>query len=236
MLSYYSERLSTVELNNTFYRMPKEDALRTWADTTPPGFCFAPKAPQQITHRLKLAGAADAAGYLFRTLAALGDKLGPILFQLPPFLRKDLPRLTDFLALIPPGTKTAFEFRHASWFDDSVFQALASAGAALCIAEAEDLATPLVATTDWGYLRLRRMDYEEPALKAWVDRLVTESTPHPATSRAVTAWHSTFVYFKHEEAGRGPQLASVFARVLAGIPNVSVASTESSATAAPSSI
>ena len=182
MLAFYAQRLRTVELNNTFYRMPKEDILRGWAETTPPSFRFAPKASQQITHRQKLTGSADSAAYLFRTLLALGDKLGPVLF-------------------------------HASWFDDSVYQALAGARAALCIADAEDLTTPVVATSDWGYLRLRRMDYDEAAVAVWAGRL----QPNPEAAEANTAlagWHSAFIYFKHEDAGRGPQLADLMGRRL----------------------
>jgi uncharacterized protein YecE (DUF72 family) len=221
MLAFYAQRMRTVELNNTFYRMPKEDVLRGWAETTPPPFRFAPKASQQITHRQKLAGSADSAAYLFRTLGALGDKLGPVLFQLPPTFRKDLSRLTDFLALVPAGMKVAFEFRHASWFDDAVYGALASAQAALCIADAEDLTTPVVATTDWGYLRLRRMDYDEAALTVWAERVQAKARPGEASGGTPAAWHSAFVYFKHEDAGRGPQLADQMGRLL-GLASSSV--------------
>jgi len=200
MLAYYAERLTTVEINNTFYRMPKPEILATWAKATPAGFRFAPKAPQQLTHRQKLAGSADTLAYFLQTLASLGDKLGPILFQLPPFFRKDLARLVDFLALVPRENRVAFEFRHPSWLDDSVYDALRAHGAALCVADAEDFATPMVATTSWGYLRLRRADYDEPALAAWAERLAGMDTP----------WAAAFVYFKHEDAGRGPILAAQF--------------------------
>ncbi|MES1207268.1 MAG: DUF72 domain-containing protein [Pseudomonadota bacterium] len=204
MLAFYAERLRTVEINNTFYRMPKAELLRGWAESTPPGFRFAPKAPQQITHRQKLAGSADALASFLGATAALGDKLGPTLFQLPPFLRKDLPRLVDFLALLPAGARAAFEFRHASWFSDDVYEALRARGAALCLAEADDLATPVVATAGWGYLRLRRTDYDDAALATWVERL-----------RALeTGWSDAFVYFKHEDAGRGPQLAAKLGTLL----------------------
>jgi uncharacterized protein YecE (DUF72 family) len=205
MLGFYSERLSTVEINNTFYRMPKEEALKAWADATPPGFRFAPKSPQQITHRQRLQGSADTVGYLFRALAALGEKLGPTLFQLPPFFKKDLPRLSDFLGLIPPGARVAFEFRHESWFSDDVYEALRARGAALCLAEADDLATPVVATTDWAYLRLRKTEYDEAALRVWIDRLRAHAD----------AWTESFVYFKHEDAGRGPQLAAQLGQLIA---------------------
>ena len=198
MLAFYAERLGTVEINNTFYRMPKVETLQGWADTVPAGFRFAPKAPQQITHRQKLVGSAEAVAFFFAATATLGARLGPTLFQLPPFLRKDLPRLTDFLALIPAGARAAFEFRHASWFSDDVYDALRARGAALCLAEADDLATPVVPTTSWGYLRLRRADYDEATLAAWADQLHKQSS----------AWTETFIYFKHEDGARGPRLAA----------------------------
>ena len=205
MLAYYSQRLNTVEINNTFYRMPKAEMLATWAATVPATFRFAPKAPQLITHRQKLAGSADSLTYFLNALPSLGEKLGPILFQLPPFLRKDVPRLIDFLALLPRETRAAFEFRHASWFDDAVYEALRTQGAALCIADAEELATPLVATASWGYLRLRRTDYDEAALDAWAEKL----------AGMAPAWTAAFVYFKHEDAGLGPKLAAQFVKKLA---------------------
>jgi uncharacterized protein YecE (DUF72 family) len=207
MLAFYSERLRTVEINNTFYRMPKAEMLRAWADTTPPEFRFAPKAPQQITHRQKLVGSADSMGFFFGALAGLGEKLGPALFQLPPFLRKDLPRLIDFLALIPAGARAAFEFRHESWFSDDVYAALRDRGAALCLAEGDDLATPVVATAGWGYLRLRRTNYDDAALTGWVQHLRAQSA----------TWSEAFVYFKHEDAGQGPKLAARLGELL--VPN-----------------
>ena len=209
MLAFYAERLGTVEINNTFYRMPKAEILRGWADTTPPNFRFAPKAPQQITHRQRLAGSADALAFFFGATAALGDKLGPTLFQLPPFLRKDLARLTDFLALLPAGARAAFEFRHPSWFSDDVYQALRVRGAALCLAEADDLATPVVATAPWGYLRLRRADYDEASLAAWADRLAAQA--------GSGGWTEAFVYFKHEDGALGPRLAARLGELMGGM-------------------
>lgn len=205
MLAYYADRLRTVEINNTFYRMPKAEALRAWADSTPPGFRFAPKAPQQITHRQKLLGSGDALAAFLTAAGALGDKLGPALFQLPPFMKKDLPRLSDFLAQLPAGARAAFEFRHESWFSDEVYDALRARGAALCLAEADDLATPVVPTAGWGYLRLRRTEYDEAALGAWVDRLRQLSGE----------WSEAYVYFKHEDAGKGPALAARLGELLA---------------------
>lgn len=205
MLGYYAERLRTVEINNTFYRMPKAEALRAWADSTPAGFRFAPKAPQQITHRQKLVGSSDAVAAFLTAAGALGDKLGPALFQLPPFMKKDLPRLTDFLAQLPAGARAAFEFRHESWFSDDVYDALRARGAALCLAEADELNTPVVPTAGWGYLRLRRTEYDDDALAAWVGRL-----------RELSAgWSEAYVYFKHEDAGKGPALAARLRDLLA---------------------
>jgi uncharacterized protein YecE (DUF72 family) len=200
MLAYYAERLTTVEINNTFYRMPKADMLAGWAKSTPESFRFAPKAPQQITHRQKLVGVADGVAYLFKALSSFGPKLGPVLFQLPPFFRKDLSRLAEFLALVPREVRVAFEFRHASWLDDAVYEALRAHDAALCIAESEDFATPLVATASWGYLRLRREDYDDADLVAWTGKLASLGAH----------WSDAFVYFKHEDAGIGPRLAAQF--------------------------
>src|SRR5512142_2228626 len=140
MLAWYAERLPTVEINNTFYRLPTADVLARWADATPATFRFAIKSSRRITHvaRIDPDKAADPLAYLYRTLQALGAKRGPVLFQLPPFLRHDLPRLTAFLALLPADHRAAFEFRHESWFCDAAYAALASRGAVLCLSERED--------------------------------------------------------------------------------------------------
>jgi uncharacterized protein YecE (DUF72 family) len=201
MLRYYSQRLSSVEINNTFYRMPRAPMLHQWSEQVPAGFVFVLKASQRITHQKRLKDSAQEVDYFFRQAAALGDRLGPVLFQLPPNLKKDLPRLSDFLALLPGNARAAFEFRHASWFEDDVFQALAARGAALCLAEDEELATPLEATTGWGYARLRRQDYGPEDLR------------HRAQSYRQQAWKELFVFFKHEEGGRGPALARDFATI-----------------------
>ncbi len=189
MLAYYAERLPTVEINNTFYQMPKVPVLEKWAAATPEAFRFAIKASQRITHkaRLKADEATDSVRYLYDTLATLGDKRGPVLFQLPPFLKKDLPRLTEFLQLLPEGHRAAFEFRNESWFDDSVYAALKQAGASLCLSEREDNAPPpLVETAGWGYVRLRLEQYTDADLQQWAQRL------------AATGWREIFVYFMHE--------------------------------------
>jgi uncharacterized protein YecE (DUF72 family) len=202
MLRYYAERLPAVEINNTFYRMPKAALLASWAEQVPDGFRFVLKASQQITHRKRLKDAGEAVEYFFRVATTLGDRLGPALFQLPPNLKKDLPRLTDFLALLPPASRSAFEFRHESWFAEDVFEALRDLGAALCIAEDEDLATPLRATAAWGYLRLRRQDYDEAMLAEWAKKIASQ------------AWSETYVFFKHEDGGTGPKLAAKMAQLL----------------------
>lgn len=206
MLRFYAERLPAVEINNTFYRMPKAQLLAGWSEQVPDGFRFVLKASQRITHFKRLKDAAEEVGYFFRVAATLGDRLGPVLFQLPPNLKKDLPRLADFLAALPPATRAAFEFRHASWFEDDVFETLRARGAALCIAEDEELATPPVATAGWGYLRLRRPDYGEEELAAWADRVRSQ------------AWDEAYVFFKHEDAGAGPRLATRLLARLAPSP------------------
>jgi len=156
MLAYYAERLPTVEINNTFYRMPKKDVLENWASSTPKDFRFAIKASRRITHmaRLKADEADDSVAYLYKNLAALGAGRGPVLFQLPPFLKKDLPRLTEFLGLLPKEHRAAFEFRNDTWFSDDVYDALKSTGTALVLSEREDNEPPpLVETAPWGYVR-----------------------------------------------------------------------------------
>jgi uncharacterized protein YecE (DUF72 family) len=194
MLKFYGERLPTVEINNSFYQMPKASVLENWAGATPAQFRFAIKAPQRITHkaRIKAEEAADAVAFLYQNLKALGPKQGPVLYQLPPFLKKDLPRLEEFLKVLPEGHQAAFEFRNESWFDDAVYAALKAAGAALCLSEREDNAPPpLVETAPWGYVRLRLEQYSEAELEQWVGRI------------AATAWHQTHVYFMHEPTAPG---------------------------------
>jgi uncharacterized protein YecE (DUF72 family) len=189
MLTWYGERLPTVEINNTFYQMPKVSVLENWVKCTPPQFRFAIKAPRRITHmsRLKADSAADSVAFLYKNLAALGAKRGPVLFQLPPFMKKDLPRLSEFLRLLPEGHGAAFEFRNDTWFADDVYDALKGAGAALCLSEREDNAPPpLVETAPWGYVRLRLENYSDEDLAQWARRL------------AATAWRETYVYFMHE--------------------------------------
>ena len=188
MLSFYAERLPTVEINNTFYRMPKVAVLESWAGSTPEGFRFAIKASRRITHMARIkAESAEPLAFLYRNLASLAAKRGAVLFQLPPNLRKDLPRLTAFLSLLPAGHGAAFEFRNDTWFADDVYDALKSAGAALCLSEREDNAPPpLVETAPWGYVRLRLETYSDDDLQQWARRLEG------------TSWREIYVYFMHE--------------------------------------
>ena len=202
MLAYYSARLPTVEINNTFYRMPAKAMLENWAATAPAGFRFAIKASRRITHlaRLKVDSAADSVAYLYANLAALGAKRGPVLFQLPPLLEKDAARLRDFLQRLPQGHQAAFEFRSETWFCDEVYALLQGAGAALCLSEREDNAPPpLVQTASWGYVRLRLETYSEDDLRRWGERL------------AATRWRETFAYFMHEPTA--PAYAETLMRV-----------------------
>ncbi len=199
MLSLYAARLGAVEINNTFYRMPKPDLLERWRDAVPDGFRFALKASRRITHHQRLRDAGDSVDYLFRTASVMGERLGPILFQLPPYLRRDVDRLARFLEILPDGLRGAFEFRHASWFGDDVFALLENAGASLCIADSgSDHGAPLVATADFGYLRLRREAYDESALRAWAERI------------RLQPWREAYVFFKHEDEGAGPRMAGEF--------------------------
>ena len=199
MLSFYSHALGTVEINHTFRRLPTPALLTGWGRQTPPGFRFSLKAPQRITHLLRLRDAGSVTADFCRVAAGLGPKLGPLLFQLPPYLRFDAARLEDFLATLPPRTEPVFEFRHESWFNDETYAMLRDHRAALCIADAEELSTPPVATAPFGYLRLRREDYGDADLDTWANRV-----------RDTGQWKRVYVYFKHEESGRGPALARAF--------------------------
>lgn len=204
MLRYYGERFRTVEINNTFYRMPTLATMESWAREVPEDFKFVLKAPQQITHVQRLRNAGNPVSHLLDVAAVLTERLGALLFQLPPNLKKDAPLLRDFLALLPPQIRAALEFRHTSWFDDEVYGLLHDHQAALCIAEAENaIEVPFVTTADWGYLRLRRPDYGDAELRAWVQRV--QGRP----------WRDAFVFFKHEDEGKGPQMAAKFLELAA---------------------
>ena len=204
MLAFYAQHLPTVEINNTFYQMPKPSVLEHWAEATPADFRFAIKASRRITHdaRLKADTAADSVAYLYRTLDTLGVTRGPVLFQLPPFLKKELPRLAEFLQVLPQDHRAAFEFRHDSWFDDEVYALLRQSSAALCLSEREDDAPPpLVETAPWGYVRLRLEEYSQENLARWAQRL------------KATAWQDVHVYFMHEPTA--PQYARTLLQLAA---------------------
>ena len=199
MLSFYAQAFSTVEINNTFYRMPSATLLTGWVSQVPDGFRFALKAPQRITHHLRLRDAADPTTRFCTLATELGPKRGPLLFQLPPNLRADHPRLDAFLAALPSGIEASVEFRHASWLTEETFSLLRARGVALCVADTEEQSTPAVATAPFGYLRLRREDYSAAALDAWAEQV-----------RDASGWERVYVYFKHDDAGRAAALANAF--------------------------
>lgn len=199
MLSFYSERLPAVEINNTFYRMPQQSLLESWRSQVGDSFRFSLKAPQRITHFKRLKDAGEETKYFLETTTVLSESLGVILFQLPPNMKKDLSRLENFLQSLPASARAAFEFRHPTWFDDEVLAVLKENNRALCISDTDELpATQIDATADWGYLRLRRVAYSEPDLGQWLERLKDQP------------WRQAFVFFKHEDEGTGPKLAAQF--------------------------
>ena len=200
MLGYYATRFPTVEINNTFYRMPRENVLQDWASQVPESFTFAIKASQRITHHARLKPESkELVYYLMKNTELLGAKLGPVLFQLPPNMKKDLDRLRTFLEFLPGGRRFAFEFRHSSWFDEDVVEALRAKDVAMTIIDQDDFATPPIASASWGYVRLHRLDYDEKALTEWAGRVKEQP------------WSEAYVYFKHDEgAGSGPPAVDAF--------------------------
>ena len=207
-LGYYAGKFPTVEINNTFYRLPKENVLLEWAAQVPEQFTFAIKASQRITHHARIKPeCADALAFLLKNTAVLGSRMGPILFQLPPNLKKDLPRMRAFLALLPDDRRFTIEFRHESWFDDEVLDALREKDVALCIGEQEDFRCPVHSTATWGYLRLHRFDYDPAMLGEWAKCVTTQG------------WKETYIYFKHDESatsGSGPGAVEAFVSVMNG--------------------
>jgi uncharacterized protein YecE (DUF72 family) len=196
MLGFYAQHFSTVEMNNTFYRMPTVEGVEAWAAQAPDDFRFILKAPQTITHRKRLKNVDDDVAAFVRAAKALGSKLGPLLFQLPPNMKKDVPRLASLLALLADGPRAALEFRHQSWLDDEVYDSHRQHACAQCVADAEDLpATDLVHTADWGYLRLRREDYTPAGLGQWLARIRAQD------------WSEAYILFRHEDTGLGPAFA-----------------------------
>jgi len=204
MLPYYATRFGTVEVNATFYRMPTPKVVAGWTAAVPAEFTFVLKAPQRITHFARLRDVDESVRIFCDVARGLGARLGPLLFQLPPNFKKDLGRLGDVLYMVPPELRMAWEFRHDSWFADDVYERLRARNAALAIVEDDDKTTPTLATADWGYFRLRAVDYTDARLEAWVK-----------TIRGVGAgWRDAFVFFKHEATA--PALAAAFQkRVLA---------------------
>jgi uncharacterized protein YecE (DUF72 family) len=203
MLAFYAERFNTVEVNYTFYRMPTPPLLEGWAAGTPDGFAFTLKAPRRITHDSKLQRVEDLTQTFCKTAATLGSKLGALLFQLPPTFKRDDAVFGAFLDTIPEGTRAAFEFRHVSWHDDAVFDALRRRNLALCIADSEKMSTPVVRTADYSYFRLRDEGYQPPDIERWGDTI----RGHDGTGDA-------YVYFKHEEQGKGPEFAQLLMKSL----------------------
>ena len=198
MLPYYAARFPTVEINYSFYRLPNEKMVAAWAAATPPAFRLTLKAPKRITHDRRLRDCADLVKAFCDVAGTLGDKLGVLLFQLAPNFRKDLEVFDAFLADLPPGARAAFEFRHPSWLSDDVYERLRGRNLALCIADTEKLTTPVVPTASYGYFRLRDEGYTPDAIARWAAVI----RDHAA------AWTDTYVYFKHEEAGKGPEFAT----------------------------
>ena len=204
MLSYYAERFSTVEINYSFYRMPSERVLAGWAENTPEAFSFTLKAPRRITHKARLRDCEELLELFGGRVRTLGDKLGVLLFQLPPYLRKDLGVLNAFLGWVPADLRVALEFRHASWLSDDVFSRLKESNVALCIAAADRNTTPVVATATHGYFRLRDEGYDEAAIQRWAEVIAEHAHQ----------WKDVFVYFKHEEAGKGPEFGRMLRTLL----------------------
>jgi uncharacterized protein YecE (DUF72 family) len=197
MLAYYAERLATVEINNTFYRAPTVKQLAAWAEVTPPTFKLTLKAPRRITHDRRLADCGELVRYLCETADTLGERLGAILFQLPPNFRKNVEVFDRFVEDLPPGIRVAFEFRHESWLAEEMVERLRARNAALVIADSETKSTPPVATANFGYLRLRDEGYQPADIARWAGTI----------RDLARSWHDAFVYFKHEGEGKGPEFA-----------------------------
>jgi uncharacterized protein YecE (DUF72 family) len=195
MLRYYAGHFRTVEINNTFYRMPPESMLAQWLEQVPAQFRFTLKAPRRITHEKRLRDAESHVAEFLRRAGVLGERLGVVLFQLPPFLKKDVPRLRDFLALLPAHVRVAFEFRNDSWQDDEIYALLRERGAILCVTDTDEGDTPFIATSDLGYVRLRRTHYDDAELAAWAAQIAAKALP------------TTYVYFMHEDEALGTGFA-----------------------------
>jgi uncharacterized protein YecE (DUF72 family) len=207
MLPYYAERFPTVEINYTFYRAPNEKILQGWDAATPERFKLTLKAPKRITHDARLRDCGDRVRQFLETAAVLGPKLGALLFQLPPNLKKDLALFDAFLETLPPRVCAAFEFRHASWLDEEIYARLRARNLALCVADSEKLSTPVEVTADYAYFRLRDEGYGPADVERWA-RVIEERT---------SQCRDVYVYFKHEESGKGPEFAR---RLIAALPRI----------------
>jgi len=207
MLPFYAARFPTVEINYTFYRMPNEKIVSGWAAQTPSLYKLTLKAPRRITHDSRLKNCAELVKTFCEVAGTLHEKLGALLFQLPPNLKNDAPLLDAFLAELPPKVCAAFEFRHPSWLDEAIYAKLAARNLALCVADSEKLSTPVRVTADYAYFRLRDEGYTPDDIKRWAD----------AIARDTAGCRDVFVYFKHEEEGKGPEFARLLMQHL-GLP------------------
>ena len=202
MLSYYASRLPAVELNNTFYRMPQRSLIESWKSQVPEDFRFSVKATQSITHYRRLKDAGVQTKQMLETVSAFGDRLGVVYFRLPEDMKKDVERLETFLRDLPPDIPIAFDFRHPTWFDDEVFALLRRYKRVSCVSDTDELpAKHIDKTADWGYLRLRRVNYSRADLTRWIERIRAQQ------------WKTAFVFFKHEDEGMGPKLAAQFIKL-----------------------
>lgn len=201
MLRYYAERFPTVEINNTFYRMPAEAVLTRWAQQVPDGFAFTLKAPRRITHIKRLKEVESSVTEFTRRASLLGDKLGLLFFQLPPFMKKDVPRLKDLFAALPHGLRAVVEFRNPTWRDDEVYETLRACAGILCVSQTDESETPFLCTSDIAYLRLRRSHYDEADLRGWIDRIAAQPLS------------AAYIYFKHEEEALATRFATHFAQL-----------------------
>ena len=202
MLSYYASRLPAVELNNTFYRMPQRSVVESWKTQVPAGFRFSVKATRSITQFRRLKDAAALTKSMLETVSALGDRLGVVYFRLPEDMKKDLARLETFLRELPADVPIAFDFRHPTWFEEDVYDLLRKHKRVLCVSDTDELpATQIDNTADWGYLRLRRVNYSAADLTRWIERIRAQR------------WKRVFVFFKHEDEGTGPKLAAQFIKL-----------------------
>jgi uncharacterized protein YecE (DUF72 family) len=199
MLPYYAARFPTVEINYTFYRMPTEKLVSGWAAQTPSPFKLTLKAPRRITHDNRLKNCGELVTGFCAVADTLGEKLGALLFQLPPNLKKDVALFDAFLDELPPKVRAAFEFRHASWLDGDIYDRLARRNLALCVADSEKMSTPVTIGADYAYFRLRDEGYTPNDIVRWADTI----------ARDTASCRDVFVYFKHEEQGKGPEFARI---------------------------